>query len=454
MSKLYVWFVFALLLAAGNAFAQTDLTPEELAQETARLAAEQAYFDQVLATARSREAAANAEQSAQQATLTQSNQLVAAQLAAEFAVSNAVKTSGLSTAAGKEGTVALTSTENTPLSFRSGSLDLASNMSAALCSKVKAAVVGATGTVFVAPTDYDKVVAESTHDVLRVSTLHSSAKQGTAEIANITKQSVAGVAGALVTAQYLAGGIQSLSKLFRTDYTLTYTATDRSAIFKDYLEVVCKSTVVGNVEGRLQLGAAEVLSEWISEMAVFIDSYESLDAVSTSERARITIKKVEVKGDNSLDAATKRQLLDALDISSRALESQEHVVQKYKSLAASLKAFLSSDKTAVFTSFTWGQGYLAKIGGAPDGIPAVDLSGMHRLSYQLEVEDSVLKSSSAFLADRIRPLSTVELTYSLRNPNGLMVAAGFWSKTKAGDTVKIKKLSFADKEGEAEAERL
>ena len=117
---------------------------------------------------------------------------------------------------------------------------------------------------------------------------------------------------------------------------------------------------------------------------------------------------------------------------------------KYKAPAASIKTFLAADKTSLYESLVWGQGHLAALGGTPANIPAVTLDGLNRLTYQLAVEDAVLKSSSTFMSDKVRPLSTAELTYSLMDSAGVPLSAGYWAKTTGKDTVKVKALSFND----------
>lgn len=64
------------------------------------------------------------------------------------------------------------------------------------------------------------------------------------------------------------------------------------------------------------------------------------------------------------------------------------------------------------------------------------------MTYTLAVEDATLKSSAAFRADRIRPLSTAEMTYVLHDPAGLPVLSGYLSRTSAQSAVKMKSLQF------------
>src|SRR5690606_3009882 len=116
----------------------------------------------------------------------------------------------------------------------------------------------------------------------------------------------------------------------------------------------------------------------------------------------------------------------------------------YKAPAASITAFLSADKTSLYESLVWGQAHLATLGGTPAGVPAVTLDGLNRLTYQLAVEDAILKSSSTFRSDKVRPLSTAELTYLLMDASGVPLSAGYWAKTIGKDTVKVKTLSFND----------
>lgn len=55
-----------------------------------------------------------------------------------------------------------------------------------------------------------------------------------------------------------------------------------------------------------------------------------------------------------------------------------------------------------------------------------------------------MTSSAMFRADKLRPLSTAELIYYLRDTSDVPVAANYWSRTRAGDAVKMKNLEFSD----------
>lgn len=444
MKRSIIGIALSALFAVCDCAAQTK---DEYEAETARLKAQEQYYNQMLATTKSQEAAAQAEIAAKTATLTGTNQLATAQLAADFAVANALKSSGLSAATGKEGSFTFASADKTPLAFRSNSLELTSALSSELCATVTR--VG--GKTFIAPANYEQMVQKSIPDVVLISNLNSAAVQGSQEIGGlnaITPQAVAATVGAaLVTAQYLAGGVQAISKLFRTDYNLTYSTTDRSGLFAQQLTVKCPDKIEGNVEGRLRLGSTRILKEWIPNMTSFLEKYEALTELTTNAKISVTAKLAELKADTKLSADEKAKRLTLLEQALSALKKQEQVIAKYKASAASIKTFLSADKTSLHESLVWGQGYLATLGGTPAGIPAVTLDGLNRLTYQLAVEDAVLKSSSTFTSDKVRPLSTAELTYSLMDATGVPLSVGYWAKTTAKDTMKVKTLSFNDAHG-------
>lgn len=425
-----------LSLAASAAFGQDNRTAEDYERDTELLRARQAYYEQVLATARSEETAANAPSAFELARLTEANQIRTAELSADLAVANALKSSGLSAATGKEGSITMTSADKTPLAFRNSSLVLVDGLTNGLCERLKALQL--TSKTFIAPANYELLVQKSSGDVAQVKALHDTAVDGLSRFSGIQTQSVAAVAGALVTAQYLAGGVQALSKLFRTDHSLTYAATDRRALFEQQLVVRCADRIEGNVEGRLRLQAARTLHNWIVNMASFVERYDAINAVTTTEKTRIVARIAEIRADKEMPAARKAAELDGLNAGLDALKDQEKLLETYKAPVASMKTFLASDKTNVFDSFVWGHEYLQV------AAPVVQLNTLHRLTYTLAVEDSMLKSSAAFRADRIRPFSTAELTYALHDPTGVPLSSGYFSETSAQSAVKLKSLPFGN----------
>lgn len=62
-------------------------------------------------------------------------------------------------------------------------------------------------------------------------------------------------------------------------------------------------------------------------------------------------------------------------------------------------------------------------------------------------ESDIRQSSSTFTSDKVRPLSTAELMYSLMDTTGVSLSVGYWAKTTAKDTMKVKTLSFNDAHG-------
>lgn len=436
MKTLALCILVILSLATSNAASQDTRTAEDYERETALLKARQQYYDQLMATARSEEAASNAQSTFELARITQANQIRSAELAADLAVATAVKSSGLSAATGKEGGITLGATDKTPLALRANSLTLTSGLAVSLCAELETKL--SASKVFIAPTNYEQLVLKSMYDVAQVKALNEAATNGLPKLGNIQPQSVTAIVGGLVTAQYIAGGVQALSKLTRSDYSLTYSPTDRRTLFEQQLMVRCAHRIEGNVEGRLRLQAAELLHDWIVNMALFVERYEAINAITTTEKARITSRIAEIRADKDTPAEDKVAELNGLKAGLTALSKREVVLDEYKTPVAAIKNFLASDKSGVFESFVWGQSHL------PIKTPKVDLSGLYRLSYTLAVEDALLKSSAAFRADRIRPFSTAELTYAVHDSAGVPVSSGYSSTTSGQSAVKMKSLKFGE----------
>ena len=122
-------------------------------------------------------------------------------------------------------------------------------------------------------------------DLIQFRSLHSAALQGTQEFKTVNLQ-VAGaaVAGAMVSAEYLAGGIQALTTLFRSDYSVSVNANSRPNLFEQRLSATCgNNVIVYNEEGTLRLNAAKILAAWLPDMAAFAQQYDTLnDRITTS----------------------------------------------------------------------------------------------------------------------------------------------------------------------------
>ena len=451
MKKFIVALALALGLQCTALYAQSvaPQTEAELTAQTALLKAQQAYYDQLLATAKSQQAAADASVAAQTSSQTAASQLQSARLTEDLAVSTAIKGSGLSAAVGKDGTITITSADKSLLAMQRGSLEVIDSLSTIVCNELSAKLPQDQGQpvqLFIAPANYETLVQKSIADIVQLSALHDAAVNGTSDYGNVRMQ-VAGaaLAGAMVTAQYLAGGVQALTKLFRTDYNVTFTAANRQGLFEQTLGATCKSEVLSNVEGKLRLNAAKILFNWLPDLAKFVQLNDMWSENVTQRKTDLTTKRTTAATDKTLTDTQMKAVLKELDDSLKSLLAQEQVLSKYKTVATAIKTYLAGlGSSTVYDSMVWGQGYLQALGGLPADVDDLKLGKRPRLTYTLNVQDATVKASSTFFADKLRAFSTAELYYSLVAANGDILATGTHSISTTPVDMKVKELTVGN----------
>jgi hypothetical protein len=433
MKKIPISFGIVLIALSKLALAQNAPTSQdELVKQTDLLKAQQTYYDQLLQTAKSQQAATEASVATQTASLNAAANLKQAQYTHDLAFSSALKGSGLSAAVGKDGTITIAASDKTLLAFQKDSLEaidtLSSNVCMQLTSKLPKNPANPTK-AFIAPANYETIVQKSVVDIIQLTQLHGAALSGMSEFKN-AQLSVAGVAiaGAIVSAEYLAGGVQTLTKLFRTDYNLAFTPTNRQGLFEQSLNMSCSGVFESNVEAKLRLNAAKILYTWIPDMARFSQMYDMFSEQVSQRKAAVTQQKTEVtalKPKDTKGINARAESLRTIGDSLKALSEQEQVLAKYKLIASSIKTYLGTiNSGSVLDSLVWGQPFLYQYGGLPAEIPEIRLDKMYRFTYALNVEDASVKSAASFSSDKLRHFATAEIYYSLLSEKGDPITIG------------------------------
>jgi hypothetical protein len=439
-----------LLLAAMPAVHAA--TPEETAAATEKLKAEQAYYDQLIATSKSQQAANSVATALQTASITAANELNAAQLKQDLALPAAYKEAGLAAATGREGSINFSSTDKTLLALQKDSLAVTGALADAVCKDVKARLpADPAQKFFLAPANYEALVQKSLPDVIRYGTLVRAAKDANKIFANRVKlEGAAAVGGAILTAQYVAGGIQSLAKLFKTDYNLSYTSANRQVLFEQALALQCSARIVPNVEAKLRQNASEILYDGLNEMAKLMQNYDRANDQITllktelaAEETKWTAKKPTTRSGK----AEQAKQLAALQARMKANADNEKQLVAFKATATEIRAFLAALGTStVIDSLVWGQPYLQKIGGVPVAAPNLDVDRLIRLSYSLNVQDAAIKLTSSFRSERVRSFATAEVIYTLTAANGDPIALGAFSKSTEPAQLQLKEFKGGDYE--------
>jgi hypothetical protein len=416
---------------------------EELAKQTALLKAQQAYYDQLALTAKSRQAAADAGAAAQTASLTAATGLESAQYTNDLALATALKGSGLSAATGKDGSITMASADKMMLALQRDSLVAIDSLVNSVCTQLRAKLPAATDgkepKAFIAPANYEELVEKSVADVRQLIQLHDAAAEGSSAFGGVQMEMAATtLAGALISASYIAGGVQAVTKLFRTDYNLVYTPVNRQGLFEQALNASCKDRVVGNVEARLRLNAAKLLDAWLPEMARFAQQYDRWSELIPQYKSDLTAKKAKIA---ALKPAEQGSTLQEIDGRLTQLSKQEDILAKYKNVAAEIKTYLTAiGSGTIYNSLVWGQHLIHKAGGVPAAMENLHVEDLHRISYTLNVQDTSVKSTATFSPDKIRYFATAEIHYSLVNAAGSPVSAGVLSMSTPPTELEIKGL--------------
>lgn len=448
--------VAVLVSVASSGFCAHAQTPpqteEELTKQTALLKAQAAYYDQQAATAKSQQAVADANIAAQTTSLTAATALKSAQYAGDLALATALKGSGLTAATGKDGTITVAAGEKMMLALQADSLAAIDLLVTDTCSDLKKKLKPANGEpvkAFFAPPNYELLVERSVVDVVQLMNLHAAAKEGIEAYKSVQMEvATTAIAGALMSAQYLAGGVQAITKLFRTDYNLSYTPANRQALFEQALSVSCKDVLNANVEAALRMNAARILNAWLPHMAQFVQLHEGwVEQVATSKATRVAQKTTleATKPTTDKDKKSKEATLAELKAMIEGFEKKEAMLARFKPVATTIKNYLGQLGTGtIYDSLVWGQQFVHEAGGLPASVVNLKVETLNRITYTLNVQDTSIKASSTFSADKLRYFATAELYYSVAGPQGEAIAAGAMSKSTKPTDLEIKSVKGVD----------
>jgi hypothetical protein len=443
MRKLIAAICFTCLCSPVAAQSPTPSTsPEELAKHTELLKSQQAYYDQLLATLKAQQAAATVGLVNATSAQTLLTQLRQAEMTGDLAMSAAIKGSGLTAATGKSGGVSLAAAAATLLPLQRGGLMAIDNLADQVCKDLKANNIA---DAFIAPATFEALAQKGVVDVIQLRSLHQAAIAGAEEFKAVQLQ-MAGtsIAGALVSAEYLAGGIQALSKLFRNDYSVAVSTNSRSNLFEQRLAAACgHDTIAYNMEGVLRLNGAAILTAWLPDMASFVQLYETSSEQITAQVTALNAQRTAIAADTTLTTAQKNAAFDPIDQQLKAFEQKQLKLAKYKAVSGAIKAYLAAlaPTSTVFDSIVWSQDVLFDLGGLPASLTAPRLNERPRFAFTLNVQDAAVTKSSAFSADQVKGVTSVEAYYSVFH-NSKLTLSGVYTETAETPTFNFSKSAL------------
>ncbi|WP_342618405.1 hypothetical protein [Rhodoferax sp. GW822-FHT02A01] len=304
--------------------ASTDADTGALAAKVARDQAETAALNAAKALADAK-ALANGQDSAnQKSQLDADAALTASKIRAQVADFSAIKDIfGAPPSIGTDGNVAITdSTTGMLLESKSGSLKATGSLASKFCAVLAARKIK---DAFIAPTDLDRRIVASSLVLRDFKELSQFANQdsnkGTVGLGAKQQIAVAGVLSAVSMLQYGAGAIQTIAKMFRSDYTVSIADGRRETWLEYFMVASCPMQVPrADVETIIRAKGINDEMQQLNEIAKFVDAHTTQKALQTAklEKAILdakTAKDKDSKADTSIfiaDANSAKASLDSL----------------------------------------------------------------------------------------------------------------------------------------------
>lgn len=304
--------------------AAADAETNALAAKATRDQAETTALNAAKALADAK-AVANGQESANQkfqldadAALTDSK--VKAQ-SAEFSAIKAVF--GTVPSIGTDGNVAITdSTTGMLLESKSGSLKATAQLASQFCTVLKARQIK---DAFIAPTDLDRRIVASSlvlRDFKELSRFANDASnKGKVGLGAQEHIAVAGILSAVSMLQYGAGAIQTIAKMFRSDYSVSLADGRRETWLEYFLAANCPDQVPrADVETAVRAKGIEAEMTQLNEIAKFVDAHTTQKSLQAAKQEKATAdakaaKDKDPKADTSIfdnDAKAAKSALDSL----------------------------------------------------------------------------------------------------------------------------------------------
>jgi len=308
---------------------------------------------------------------------------------------------------GVEGTISITdATTGQLLRNKAGSLLVAKSIAIQLCAELKEAKVD---DVFIAPTDLDVKMQGSQLVVSELDFLHGEVSKSPA---------LAGATSALAglsVAKYGIDGVVSILKLFRSNYEVGLSTTDRSAWLAYFVSATCpKILPVVNTDFVTRTKSVSDAIDKLNTIVKYADDY---DRLSTAATEKIALEEKVLATERAKEK--KEQDARKIKVSEDEVESQRKSLKDQsanKGLVTRIKAlnqFVSSKPAEFLDAVMWNQYRLAPYDKKP------------RLILSLATQDSQLVKSNYFLGKRIFGQSAGEVMYRVMDVDGKTKAAGF-----------------------------
>jgi len=344
--------------------------------------------------------------------------LTKAQIAAQNAQLDALKTTfGAPPTVGSDGNITITdASTGTLLQVKAGSLQVTWLLAEQLCKSLAASGVRQ---AFIAPAELDTKI-QSARMVLReyyalVEKVKDNANKKLVGLDGVQAQAApAAILGAVSLLQYGAGALQTISRLFRSDYAVGLSSDATRAAWLEYFMVAqCPDQIP-----QAQIEAAvkrQSIDGVLSELNGLMDFYNA----ATSKKAAIQ-KQIDL-----LTARITTLKADKQDTS--ALQGQLDIQQRSMLEIIPLDAWLPRIQALITTVSTTPGTFLEALTwyAFGDDKNPLKINERPRLTTVLTTQDGQITKTFWLTGKRVYGRSAGELIYRVVNPDGTVVKVGY-----------------------------
>lgn len=417
--------------------AATDADTNALAAKAARDKAETDAVTAAKALADAK-ALANRQDSADQKSLLDADAaLTASRIKAQVAEFSALKdTFGNAPSIGTDGNVAITdSTTGMLLESKSGSLKATATLASQFCTVLKEHDIK---DAFIAPADLDRRIVASSlvlRDFKELSRFANNlANKGKVGLGAEEHIAVSGLLSAVSMLQYGAGAIQTIAKMFRSDYAISLADGRRETWLEYFMAASCHEQVPrADVETAVRAQGIDEEMKQLNEIAKFVDAHTTQKALQTAKLEKATsdakaAKEKDSKADTSIFDADAKSAKAALD----SLATLDGPVGRMKTLLEGV----TSKPDAFVDAVSWShfaEKYKDKL----------------RITVAFTTQDGQVTRTHWLTGKHVYGRSSGELVYRVVDKDGAVKVAGYLVATNSDGELDFEASAVPMAKGEA-----
>lgn len=417
--------------------ADADADRNALAAKAARDQAETVALAAAKALADAKALANSQDLANQKSQLDADVALTVSKIKAQAAEFSAIKDIfGTAPSIGTDGNVAITdSTTGMLLESKSGSLKVTARLAGKFCAILaERQIKGA----FIAPVDLDRRIVASSlvlRDFKELSRFaNDAANKGTVGLGTQQQIAVAGLLSAVSMLQYGAGAIQTIAKMFRSDYAVSLADGRRETWLEYFMAASCAEQVPrADVETAVRAKGIDDEMTQLNQIAKFVDAHTAQKALQTAKLEKATsdtktAKEKDSKADTSIFDGDAKKAKSSLDL----LATLDGPVGRMKTLLEGV----TSKPDAFVDAVSWSHF-------------AEDYSSKPRITVAFTTQDGQVTRTHWLTGKHVYGRSSGELVYRVVDAGGVVIIAGYMVATNSDGEVDFNANALPEVKGEA-----